>query len=393
MKQGDLLGPELFDFFMAAVMESWRARSSYELCSFRTRRDFQMTGRRHSAAGEEFSIGGLEYADDAGIPFCSRTDAVEQIPLAMRHFGCWGLQVHAGVLDPLVHSGLLDSSVLEPVKGSKSEVLYCSKPRHTYSNPLTFDGADLSPILLPDHGFMPIVSTFPYLGDIVTRYGGDHAAVTARIESGNRAFGALRSCLFSSNKVTREAKKVVYEAVVLNISLYGCESWSLTEVLHLQLRRMHAWHLRSMCRVTLKHVWDHRISIHELGQRLQLDSIDMYVARRQLRWIGHVVRMDFDSRLPRRMLTAWVPSRRAIGAPRMTYGRSIFKQLAKFDIDPARWHQLAADRAAWHETLRSGLAPPAFRPTLSPRISRSKPKRACTAVTMARIDTSLRLLA
>ena len=94
-----------------------------------------------------------------------------------------------------------------------------------YSNPLTFDDADLSPILLPDGGFMPIVTSFPYLGDFVTRYGGDFAAVAARIESGNRAFGALRSCLFSSNAVSREARRVVYEAIVLSITLYGCESW------------------------------------------------------------------------------------------------------------------------------------------------------------------------
>ena len=155
---------------------------------------------------------------------------------------------------------------------------------------------------------------------------------------------------------------------------------------------MHAWHLRSMCRVTRKHVWEHHISTQELGQRLQLDSIDVCVARRQLRWLGHVARMDFD-RLPRRMLSAWVPHRRAIGAPRMTYGRSIFKQLAKFGIDPSRWHLLAADRARWRETLRTGLAPPDFRPTLSPRISRTKPARGCAAATMGRIGNSLRLLA
>eukprot|EP00966_Prymnesium_polylepis_P132736 3068588-Prymnesium_polylepis.1 len=39
-KQGDLLGPELFDFYTAAIMETWRSTSSYELCTFRTRPDF-----------------------------------------------------------------------------------------------------------------------------------------------------------------------------------------------------------------------------------------------------------------------------------------------------------------------------------------------------------------
>ena len=186
-----------------------------------------------------------------------------------------------------------------------------------YSNPLTFDGADLSPILLPDYGFMPIVTSFPYLGDIITRHGGDNGAVDARIVSGSKAFGAPRGCLFASNSVTRAARRVVYEAVVLSITLYGCESWSLTEVLPGRLRRMHALHVRGMCRVTRKHMWDHHISTCELSQRLGLDSIDMYIARRQLRWLGHVARMDYD-RLPRRMLSAWVPHRRPIGAPRMT---------------------------------------------------------------------------
>ena len=120
------------------------------------------------------------------------------------------------------------------------------------------------------------------------------------------------------------------------------------------------------------------------------DSIDMYIARRQLRWLGHVSRMEFETRLPRRMLSAWVPHRRPIGAPRMTYGRSILKALAKFSIDPMRWHELAADRAAWRETLRTGIAPATFRPTPSPRISRSKPTRRCVATTLAGIDVSLR---
>ena len=109
---------------------------------------------------------------------------------------------------------------------------------------------------------------------------------------GSKAFGALRGCLFASNSVTRAARRVVYEAVVLSITLYGCESWSLTEVLlgpraaapHARVAR--ARHVRGMCRVTREHMWDHHISTCELSQRLGLDSIDMYIARRQLRWLG-----------------------------------------------------------------------------------------------------------
>ena len=71
VKQGDLLGPDLFIFFMAAVMETWRSVHSYELCIFRTRDDFKMTGRPPMAHGEEFAITDSEYADDTALPFPS----------------------------------------------------------------------------------------------------------------------------------------------------------------------------------------------------------------------------------------------------------------------------------------------------------------------------------
>ena len=153
-------------------------------------------------------------------------------------------------------------------------------------------------------------------------------------------------------------KRMVYERLVLAILLYGSECWCLTEELFARLRVFHAQCLRVMSRVTRKHTWDHHISTQELGQQLGLESIDVYVTRRQLRWLGHVSRMSFE-RLPRQMLSSWVPSDRPQGAPRMTYGRTINKALKKFNIDLDTWPQLAADRALWSETLRLGY--PAIR--------------------------------
>ena len=180
---------------------------------------------------------------------------------------------------------------------------------------------------------------------------------------------------------------------MLSITLYGCETWSLTENQLRRLRVMHAHHLRVMSHVSRTRMWDEHISTQELGQRLRIDSIDTSITRRQLRWLGHVARMDFDRRLPRRMLSAWVPHPRPVGAPTMTYGRSIGKALAKFNVDEARWAELALDRGAWRQMLRTGLAPEAYRPRPPsppppppPPLSRTKPSRACAARTMAAID-------
>ena len=65
VKQGDILGPTLFIFYIAAIMETWRESSTYELATFRTAPDYQMTGRRVNAKGAEFTFGDSEDARDA----------------------------------------------------------------------------------------------------------------------------------------------------------------------------------------------------------------------------------------------------------------------------------------------------------------------------------------
>ena len=90
---------------------------------------------------------------------------------------------------------------------------------------------------------------------------------------------------------------------------------SLTEELLQRLRVFHAQCLRAMSRVTRRHTWEHRISSMQLMQELGLDAIDFYVARRQLRWLGHVSRMDWE-RLPRRMLSVCGCRMRGRGARR-----------------------------------------------------------------------------
>jgi hypothetical protein len=54
------------------------------------------------------------------------------------------------------------------------------------------------------------------------------------------------------------------------------------------------------------HVERYSITNQELIDRLGLQTIETYLAQRQLQWLGHVCRMDW-TRLPRKLLTAWVP--------------------------------------------------------------------------------------
>ena len=69
-----------------------------------------------------------------------------------------------------------------------------------------------------------------------------------------------------------------------------------------------------------------------------------------------VARMG-QHRLPRQLLSSWVYNPRPRGAPLMTFGRSISKDLQEAGVEIDGWYEVAQNRALWREVVRH-LAPP-----------------------------------
>ena len=333
VKQGDILGPVLFIIFMAGVMSDWRKITDCPAIVFLSKPDNVITGRRPTAKGTPFELNDSEYADDTAVLFDSRQSAVEYCPLLVNHFRQYGMEIHTG-------------DVRDPEKKSKTEILFVAAPLSTYKDPTTYDNVDLGVIPLGGGRFFPIVAQFCYLGCLLTRDCSDDADVQSRIDKAAGAFGSVRKEVFSNQNVCFGAKLLIYEGLILAILLYGSECWCLTEKLYHKLRLFHARCARSMCRVTRKHTWKHRISTDKLLARVGLRTIESYINRRQLQWAGHVLRMPFE-RLPRKMLTCWVASPRPRGCPQFTYGRGLYKALRRANIEKNSWTALAMDRDKW----------------------------------------------
>ena len=99
----------------------------------------------------------------------------------------------------------------------------------------------------------------------------------------------------------------------------------------------------------------YQIPTREIETELGLDSMDKYIIHRppstEMAWtFGHVSRMPFD-RLPRRLLSSWLPYERPRGAPEMTFGKTMIKALKTFDIDPKHWPAMAANRTNWRHMI------------------------------------------
>ena len=102
-------------------MITWRETFDGPVCVFRSKPDFVLTGRSHRAYGHEFQLTDSEYADDTAVLFISRASLDTGVPHLVQHFGRFGMEVHKG-----------NTRTECP---SKSEGLFCPKPRNMYEDP------------------------------------------------------------------------------------------------------------------------------------------------------------------------------------------------------------------------------------------------------------------
>ena len=112
--------------------------------------------------------------------------------------------------------------------------------------------------------------------------------------------------LWRNEGMGMEAKKVLYEGVVVPTVLYGSETWGLREAERRKLEVLEMGCLRSMCRLTLRD----RVRNEEVRRRAGVErKLSSRVDQSVLRWFGHMERMD-DGRLAKRVMNSEVDGNR-----------------------------------------------------------------------------------
>ena len=135
---------------------------------------------------------------------------------------------------------------------------------------------------------------------------------------------------------------------MLSILLCDSECWSMTNAIMVKLTSFYRRCVRTMCRITIRHTIKHRIKTTDLLDQLHIHPIKSYYERRLLRWAGHVARMS-TCRLPRKLLTAWVPHPRHNGGQKTTWGKTLNKALTNNNITTnfQQWSELAQNKPYW----------------------------------------------
>nr|VZI51255.1 unnamed protein product [Spirometra erinaceieuropaei] len=268
VKQGCVLAPTLFSLmFSAMLMDAYRDERPGIRIVYRTdghllnhrRMNFQS---RVSAA----TVHELLFADDCAL----NTTSEEQMQRSMDLFSA-----------ACENFGLV-------INTQKTVVMHQPPP-----NSATAPNA---PQISVNGTQLQVVENFPYLGSTLSRNTKIDDEVANRISKASQAFGRLQSTVWNRHGLQLSTKLKMYKVVILPTLLYGAETWT---VYTRQARRRNHFHLSCLRRI-LRLNWQDRIPDTEVLERTGILSIYSMLRQMQLRWSGHLVRMD-DERLPKRL--------------------------------------------------------------------------------------------
>nr|XP_027226759.1 uncharacterized protein LOC113818771 [Penaeus vannamei] len=168
-----------------------------------------------------------------------------------------------------------------------------------------------------------------------------------RTGEGAADFGRLKDRLWKVKSMRLNTKLNVYKAVVLSALLYGLEVSTLYARHDPRLSVLVQRYLRGLMGITWK---DHITNVETL-RRANISSIEAMIARSQLRWTGHVIRMS-EERLPRALLFAELKEgTRPRGRPRLRFKDTVKRRLTLAGISYQQLEKPASDRAGWRSVV------------------------------------------
>lgn len=206
------------------------------------------------------------------------------------------------------------------------------------------------PTVYVDGKALKTVSSFTYLGSIVSSDAKMDKEIESRIGKASSAFGRLYHRLWNTHDVSLRVKLNVYRSVVLTTLLYGAESWTLHRR---HINQLDAFHMRCLRNITKVKLSD-RNRNSEVLARCNMPGIEAILIKTQLRWSGHLIRMS-DSRIPKQLLFGQFAKERPVGRPLLRFKDKLKDNLKRCNIPTTSLERKASERITWRHLCSSSV--------------------------------------
>ncbi|XP_061737900.1 uncharacterized protein LOC133539760 [Nerophis ophidion] len=323
VRQGCVLAPVIFNLFLSAVtLLSHKALGTTDGIHIQFRLDGSLFNIRRLQAFTKITkqqILELQYADNCALLAHTPDSLQRALNVVSSTYSALGLKVNISKTQIIAQHSIHQSEV--PV--------------------FNIDGQQLT-----------IVQHFTYLGSVLSPTCNIDNDIQVRVGLASAAFGRLKTRVFLNRNLTVSTKAAVYRAVCLSTLLYGSEPWTPYQR---HVRILERYHIRCLQRI-LGLTWEDRVPHVDIFDRTQTPSIQVFLAQRHLRWVGHVIRMPAQ-RLLRQILYGQLQEGcRSPGGQRKRYKDHIKTLLKRCAIQPSALEVLAADRHIWRDCSHAGIA-------------------------------------
>ena len=178
---------------------------------------------------------------------------------------------------------------------------------------------------------------FVYLGSTISENARLESELAYRIGKASTAFGKLQDRLWKNYHVSIRVKGKVYHAIVISSLLCGVKIWTIYRA---QVKRLHAYMMRHL-RQIMAIQWEDKVINIDVLKRAALPSMADILIEKNLRWLGHVHRMD-RNRLPRQLLYSQLYNgKRNQGRSRLRFKDTVKRNMKCRDINVDIWQPLA----------------------------------------------------
>ena len=144
---------------------------------------------------------------------------------------------------------------------------------------------------------------------------------------------AIEACIL-------EVKKRLLKCYIWSVLTYGCESWTISNVMEEKFAAAEMWFYRRMLRVSWKEVVTNEDILNRMRtKRLLVDTI----RGRQWKFIGHILREE--DRIERHIIETPMEGKRTRGRQRITFLDWMRKRANA--QDGTELGEMARDRDGW----------------------------------------------